>query len=104
MPEPVPLAEVKRRLTEEASRRTLPREAMLAQGHSESFARLPPEETTKLLASLRELPFVDAAMAVKLADLMPQYPEELRLLFSKERVLLDEPQLTKLLEILAQYR
>lgn len=104
MPEPVPLAEVKRRLTEEASRRTLPREAMLAQGHSEGFARLPPEETTKLLASLRELPFVDAAMAVKLADLMPQYPEELRLLFSKERVLLDEPQLTKLLEILAQYR
>jgi DNA-directed RNA polymerase subunit F len=104
MPEPVPLSEVKRRLTEEASRRTLPREAMLAQGHSETFARLPPEETTKLLSALRELPYVDAGMAVKLADLMPQYPEELRLLYSKERVLLDEPQLTKLLEILAQYR
>ena len=104
MPEPVPLADVRKLLTEEASRRTLPREAMLAQQHAELFAPLPPEEVAKLVAELRQLPYVDAALAVKLADTMPQYPEEVRLLFSKERVVLDEEQLTRLLETIAHYR
>lgn len=104
MPEPVPLGRVKELLTEEAGRRTLPREALLAQGHAETFARLTEEATKKLIAELRTLPFVDAAMAVKIADVLPQYPEEVRLLFSKERVLLDEAQLTRLLEIVAQHR
>jgi DNA-directed RNA polymerase subunit F len=104
MPEPVALSQVKRMLSEEAARRVLPREALLAQAHAETFAKLTPEATDKLIAELRALPYIDAAMAVKLADLLPQYPEEIRLLFAKERVLLDESQLTRLLEILAQHR
>ena len=104
MPDPVPLAAVKKLLTGEAGRRTLPREAMLAQQHAELFATLPPEEIEKLVGELRQLPYVDAALAVKLADVMPQYPEEVRLLFSKERVVLDEEQLTRLLETIAHYR
>ena len=104
MPDPVPLADVKRMLTAEAALRTLPREALLAQGHSEGFARLEPEATHKLMEELRTLPFVDASLAVKLADIHPQWPEEIRLLFSKERVVLDEGQMTRLLEILAQHR
>ena len=104
MPDPVPLASVKQLLTEEASRRTLPREALLAQQHAELFTRLTVADTEKLIAELRQLPYVDAALAVKLADVLPQYPEEIRLLFSKERVVLDEAQLTRLLETIAHYR
>jgi len=104
MPEPVSLSDVKRMLTNESTVRTLPREAMLAQQHAELFARLEPEQTKKLLADLRTLPFVDASLAVKLADTHPQWPEEIRLLFSKERVVLDESQLARLLEILAQHK
>ena len=104
MPDPIPLATVKALLTEEAGRRTLPREAMLAQQHAEGFARLDPEQTAKLIAELRSLPYVDASLAVKLADTMPQYPEEVRLLFSKERVVLDEAQITSLLEVVARHR
>jgi len=104
MPDPVSLAQVKQLLTDEASRRTLPREATLAQQHGELFARLSVEDTNKLIQELRELPYVDAALAVKLADVLPQYPEEIRLLFSKERVVLDDAQLTRLLETIAHYR
>jgi DNA-directed RNA polymerase subunit F len=104
MPDPVPLAQVKQLLTEEAARRTLPREAMLAQQHAELFARLTVEDTKKLIEELRQLPYVDAGLAVKLADVLPQYPEEIRLLFSKERVVLDDAQLTRLLETIAHYR
>jgi DNA-directed RNA polymerase subunit F len=104
MPEPVPLAKVKDLLGEEAAHRTLPREAGLAHQHAEQFARLSSEQTAKLLAELRALPYVDASVAVKIADTLPQYPEEIRLLFSKERVALDEEQVTRLLEIVAHHR
>ena len=104
MAEPVPLARVKQLLTEEATRRTLPREAALALQHAELFARLEADDADKLIVELRALPFVDAALAVKIADILPQYPEEIRLLFSKERVALDEAQVARLLEIVAQHR
>ena len=104
MTDPVPLSTVRSMLSSEAGQRTLPREASLALQHSETFARLTPEATATLVAALRELPFVDATMAVKLADVLPQYPEEIRLLFSKERVVLDEAQFTRLLEVLDQHR
>ena len=104
MPDPVPLSRVKELLAEEATRRTLPREASLALQHAEQFARLANEATEKLIAELRTVPSVDAALAVKLADTLPQYPEEIRLLFSKERVVLDEAQIARLLELTAQHR
>ena len=104
MAEPVPLARVKQLLSEEAARRTLPREATLALQHAELFARLDPADAEKLVAELRGLPFVDAALATKIADVLPQYPEEIRLLFSKERVVLDEEQIARLLELTAQHR
>jgi DNA-directed RNA polymerase subunit F len=65
---------------------------------------LTPDQTAKLLEALRTLPFVDSALAVKIADILPQFPEEVRLLFAKERVFLDEAQLTRLLEIVAQHK
>jgi DNA-directed RNA polymerase subunit F len=104
MPEPVPLARVKDLLTEESTHRTLPREAGLALQHAELFARLTPEDTDKLISELKELPYVGSSLAVKLADTLPQYPDEVRLLFSKERITLEEAQVTRLLEILAQHR
>ncbi len=104
MPEPVPLARVRDLLNDEATHRTLPREAGLALQHAETFARLSTEATDALIAELRTLPFVDASVAVKVADSLPQYPEEIRLLFSKERIVLDEAQITRLLEIVAQHR
>ncbi|HTT35126.1 MAG TPA: RNA polymerase Rpb4 family protein [Thermoplasmata archaeon] len=104
MPEPVPLSKVRALLTDEAAKRTLPREAMLAQQHAEGFARLTVEQTDELIAKLRALPYVDTSLAIKIADILPQFPEEVRLLLSKERVLLDEAQLTQLLDLVAQHR
>jgi len=104
MAEPVPLARVKQLLSEEATRRTLPREATLALQHAEAFGRLEVTDAEKLITELRALPFVDAALAAKIVDTLPQYPEEIRLLFSKERVVLDEEQVTRLLELTAQHR
>ncbi len=104
MPEPVPLARVKELLTEAAGQRTLPREAALAREHAELFARLSSADAEKLIAELRTIPNVDHAVAVKIADILPQYPEEVRLLFSRERAALQEDDVTKILEAVARYR
>lgn len=104
MVDPVALADVRRLLAEEATRRSLPREALLAQQHAEAFARLDPEQTQKLIGELKALPFVDTASATRIADVLPQYPEEVRLLFSRERVVLDEAQITSVLDLVAHYR
>ncbi len=104
MPEPVPLATVKQMLTEQAALRTLPREALLAQQHAEAFAHLSPEDTQKMLGELAALGFVSVPIAIKIVDLLPQFPEEVRLLFAKERIALDEAQITSLLELVARYR
>lgn len=104
MPEPLPLASVKQMLAEEAALRPLPREALLAQQHAELFARLTPEQTDKLIAELTALPFVDTPLAIKFADMLPQYPEEIRLLYAKERVVLEEAQVTQILEIIAHHK
>ena len=105
MPEPVPLARVKELLAEEAARRTLPREAALAHQHAELFARLD-RRGDRRSSSRSSGPSRSwtPRLAVKIADVLPQYPEEIRLLFSKERVALDEAQVARLLEIVAQHR
>jgi DNA-directed RNA polymerase subunit F len=100
----VPLAEVKRLLDEEAGRRALPREATLAKQQAELFARLDLASTEKLMAELKALEFVDTAAAIRVADTLPQYPEEVRLLFSRDRIVLDEAQITQILETVAHYR
>jgi len=76
----------------------------VTQRHPLLSLALDPGDVHKLVAELRTLPFIDASLAVKIADILPQYPEEVRLLFAKERVVLEEEQLTRLLELVAQYR
>jgi DNA-directed RNA polymerase subunit F len=104
MTEAISLAAVKDLLTEAAQRRTLSREAQLALQHAEATVKLTRADTEKLLGELKELPWVDALLALKIADLLPQFPEEVRLLASKDRTVLDEEQIKSLLELTAKYR
>jgi DNA-directed RNA polymerase subunit F len=104
MTDPVPLAVVKDLLTEAGGKRTLSREAQLALQHAEATLKLKREDTEKLLAELKELPWMDIPLAVKIVDLLPQFPEEVRLLASRDRTTLDEEQINAVLELTAKYR
>lgn len=104
MTETIPLARVKELLATEAAKRTLSREAQLALAHAEASLKLEPKDTEKLIGQLRELPYLDIVLATKIADVLPQWPEEVRLLASKDRTLLDEEQVKAILELTAHYR
>jgi DNA-directed RNA polymerase subunit F len=102
--EPVLLVDVKDLLTEAASKRTLPREAQLALQHAEASVKLETKETASLRKALLELPFLDPLLAAKLTDMMPQWPEEVRLLASRDRAPLDETQVQAILDVTAKFR
>lgn len=71
--------------------------------HVNRFADLAPEEARELVESLRELDKVDDAIAIKIADLLPQDRDELRAIYAQERYSLSGDELDDILDIVAQY-
>lgn len=104
MTDTIPLARVRDLLTAEGANRTLSREAQLALAHAEATLKISTKDTEELVDKLRELPYLDLVLATKIADVLPQWPEEVRLLASKDRTLLDEDQIKSILELTAHYR
>lgn len=100
----VPLSEVKALLErEEQKRGELTYEQKLSLEHARKFSRFTEEGIRKLLHDLRQNPKVDEAMAVRIADLAPQHADDLRALFAKSRMNLDEGELQKILETVVKY-
>lgn len=117
----VSLAEVRDILTAESEKRggfgnpddpdvhtqaeSIQRAALL---HSQAAAKLTKEQADELVAKVSELEFVKETgspkIAFKIADLLPEYPEEVRAVFSKERISLDQNDIQKVLDIVNEYR
>ena len=71
--------------------------------HVNRFAHLDPEESRDLVTDLLELEKVDAEMAIKIADLLPQSRDELRAVYAQERYALDGDELDEILNVVAKY-
>ena len=98
------LAEVRELLEKERDDRgELSPEQGYALQHAEAFARVPPKKARKLVQSLSELEFMSPPNAVKVADLMPTEPEEVRAIFSKERFSLGNEDIDRVLSLVEKY-
>ncbi len=67
--------------------------------HAQKTCSISKEKAEAIVAAASELDFVTEPVAVKIADLLPEYPEDVRAIFSKERVTLDQDQIESILEI-----
>ena len=100
----VTLAEVKDLLEKaEATRGELTYEQKLALEHARHFARFSVDGVKKLIEELMQNTKIDFASAVRVTDLAPNHADDLRALFSKSRVNLDEAELQKILESVQKY-
>lgn len=88
----VSLAEVKEILEEEGKGRELSSEQKIALDHASKTSKLTKEQADKLHGELRGLEFVSDGVAWKIVDLLPAHPEDVRVLFAKERLILDKKQ------------
>jgi len=101
----VTLTEVKEMLEKaEAERGELTYEQKLALEHARRFAKYTVEGTQQLLTDLRSNAKIDHLMAVRLADVAPTHPDDVRAAFAKARVTLDDGEVQKILEAVKKYQ
>ena len=99
----VTLAEVKEILTEESKKRDLNVYQKAALSHAEEFAKLKPDEAKKLVEELMTLDFMDERHAVKIADILPIHPDQVRTIYTKEKIVLPPEDIKKILDVVAKY-
>lgn len=98
----VTVAEVKDLLEAEAEARGY--ETMLASqkaalDHAQKTCSISKEQAEAIVAAVSGFDFVTEPVAAKIADLLPEYPEDVRAIFAKERVTLEKEQIESILEI-----
>lgn len=98
------LADVKELLEKEKdNREELMPEQKLALSHAEAFAKLSRTKVKKLVAELVKMDQMSEPNAYKIADLMPEEPEEVRAIFSKERFTLTKEETDQVLKLVRKY-
>lgn len=101
----VSISEVKEILKRvQKERGELTYEQKVALRHAEAFAKLPVDKTKKLIEELlNNIEKIEERHAYKIADLLPVHEDDVKLIFAKERVNLDEGDIKKILEIVGRY-
>lgn len=101
---PVSVPEVLEILQADQTRRAeLAYEQKLALEHATTFSRVPAEKARELKAKLREIPRVQEHHAVKLIDLAPTHPDDVRAIFARDRSPLEKDDIDKILEAVRSF-
>jgi len=99
----VSLAEIKELLSLRKKEGELNYEQGIALDHASKFSKLTEKKGKKLVGELVGIG-VKEEIAVKVADLMPVDEEDLKLIFSKERFVLDEEEVKRIMGVVAGHR
>ncbi len=100
----VTISEVLDLLNDEKEERELSYEQRMAQSHAETFAKLPVKKEKKLIKELVKFERIDLAHAIKIADILPDHPDDLRAIFAKDRFDLEPEEIEQVLEIIAKLK
>lgn len=100
----VSMAEVKELLNEANEKRSTELSTIqkAAMQHAQAMI-LTKEQADELIKELSELEFTTDAISYKIADILPKYPEDVRAIFSKERIALEADDINKVIDIVAKY-
>jgi len=101
----VTLAEVKAMLEKaQEGRPELTYEQKIALEHARRFSRVTVPVARKIVAELRKaMPDVEEKYAVRVADLLPQHPDDVRAIFQKARADLDDAAIERVLAIVDEH-
>ena len=73
-------------------------EHKLALDHVRLLARIGPKEAKEIIDKVIDLEHVDNYYAVKIADVLPTYPDEVRSIFARERFSLGREEIDSIIE------
>ena len=100
----VTLAEVKEILEGSEDQRELAPDQKRALDHAQKIAKLPADKARELQEKLAELGFISEALCAKIADILPSHTDDVRVLFSKERMVLEKENIEQILSTVQDYR
>ena len=100
---PVSMAEAKDILSNREKKKELSYEQKLALEHLNKFTKLKPEEAKKLLEELSGVLRMSQETVIQILNFLPKTPDELRMIFSREKFSLKEDEINKILEIIKKY-
>ena len=109
----ISLAEIKDLLTAESEKRgengiefnPVQKAALM---HAQALVVLDADQTEEIISEVIQLDFfqsksVPEYVAYRVADCLPKYPEEVRAIFSKERIPLENEDISSIIDIVAKY-
>jgi DNA-directed RNA polymerase subunit F len=100
---PVSMTEAKEVLSSREKRKELSYEQKLALEHLNKFTKLKSEEAKKLSEELSSVLRMSQETLVQILNFLPKNPDELRMIFSREKFSLKEDEINKILEIIKKY-
>ena len=101
---PTTMAEAKEVMLNREKGKELSYEQKLAVEHLKKFTKLKPEDAVKALNELSNVLRMAPETAVQIINVIPQNPDELRMIFAREKFSLKEDEISKILEILKKYQ
>ena len=102
----VTLAEVRELLEAEAEIRgydNLLQSQKAALDHAQTVCSISLDQANAIIDEVKQIDTVTDAVALKIADLLPRYPEDVRAIFSKERVTLEPAQIQQIIDIVEKH-
>ena len=101
----VTTAEVKEILLREMDERIEPtNEQKYAREHADRFGKSKGAEAVELIDGLMEkIPRVKEHLAYKIADILPEHPDDVKAIFARERYSLAEEEIKEILDIVKEY-
>ncbi len=100
---PISMPEAKEILVSREKSRDLAYEQKLALEHLKKFTKLKVEEAKKFLGDISSVLRMSDETMVQILNLLPKNPDELRMIFAREKFSLKEEEITKILEIIKKY-
>ena len=99
----VPLVEIKEMMERESKLRELTPEQKISLDHATKMSRGTKEKAEKLMKELLEINFISESVAVKIVDIMPMHTDDVRVLFAKERIVLEKKQIEQIIKLVEKY-
>ena len=100
----ITLSDVEKLLEEEGKKRELSNDQRLALDHAQKLSKLDLDKARELKEELLKLDFINEQLACKLVDLLPSHSDDIRVLFSKERLVLDKKYIEQILKVVEKYQ
>lgn len=87
----------------EKERKELTYEQKIALDHAQKFAKLTVSKAKNMIKELMSLDFLNEIHAYKIANLTPKTNDDIKTIFAKDRITLDDNKIKNILEIVNKY-